>query len=170
MTRRREFIKTSLLGSAGLALGSLSLNPKGLPYIFEPASRIKGVPPPDPKVEAEDVVYTFLPADNGAGPMWCSGSTCLIRMGKEVYASGIETIPDAKPLNNCRWMLFERSKKGWVKKMVDEEGRTREPSPMAAFHDGRFFLSANPTLTPPDTYNGPAKPEIIQFKKSGDKL
>ncbi|MBK7709753.1 MAG: hypothetical protein IPJ37_01390 [Bacteroidales bacterium] len=34
-------------------------------------------------------------------------------------------------------------------KVGDKEGRTREPSPMAAFHDGRFFLSANPTLTSP---------------------
>ena len=67
-------------------------------------------------------------------------------------------------------MLFERSRKGWEKMITDKEGRTREPAPMAAFPDGRFFLSVNPTLTTPDKYDGPARPEILQFRKSGVKL
>ena len=31
----------------------------------------------EPIVEVEEDVYTYTPADNGAGPMWCAGSTCL---------------------------------------------------------------------------------------------
>ena len=54
-------------------------------------------------------------------------------------------------------MLFERSEKGWMKKMVDEEGPTREPAPMVTFHDGRFFLSSNPALKARDASNGPAR-------------
>ena len=38
----------------------------------------------DPVVEAEETVYRYTPADNGAGPMWCSGSTCLVRIGEDV--------------------------------------------------------------------------------------
>ena len=53
-----------------------------------------------PVVEAEEDVYTYTAANNGAGPMWCAGSTCLVRIGESVFASGLETIPDAPPLNN----------------------------------------------------------------------
>jgi hypothetical protein len=31
------------------------------------------------------------------------------------------------------------------------------------FHGEQLFLSANPTLTPPDTYSGPARPEVLEF-------
>lgn len=116
-----------------------------------------------PIVEIEEDVYTFTNANNGAGPMWCSGSTSLVRSGDEVFATGLETVPDEKPLNNCRWMLFHRQASGWKRVRVDE-GRTREPSPLAAFHDGRVFLSANPTLgTGPQPNGGPARPEVFQF-------
>ena len=115
-----------------------------------------------PVVEAEEEVYSFAPAGNGAGPMWCGGSTCLVRIGGQVFASGIETLKDAKPLNNTRWLLFRRDEGGWKRLAADAKGRTREPCPLAAFPDGRLFLSANPTLKP-DAYGGPARPEILQF-------
>jgi hypothetical protein len=122
-----------------------------------------------PVVEVEEDVYAFEPANNGAGPMWCHGSTCLVRMGEEVFASGLETLKGAKPLNNCRWTLFKRGQKGWELQRADENGRTREPAPLAVFPDGRLFLSVNPTLTPPDTYGGPARPEILQFAAADPK-
>lgn len=116
-----------------------------------------------PVVEIEEDVYTFTNANNGAGPMWCSGSTSLVRSGDAVFASGLETVPGEPPLNNCRWMLFHRGAKGWERVRLDE-GRTREPSPLAAFHDGRVFLSANPTLgSGPQPNGGPARPEVFQF-------
>jgi hypothetical protein len=116
-----------------------------------------------PVVEVEEVVYRYDPADNGAGPMWCSGSTCLVRVGDLVFASGLETLVESKPLNNCRWMLFLRTDSGWELLHADPQGRTREPCPLAVFQDGRVFLSANPTLTPPDHYHGPARPEILEW-------
>jgi hypothetical protein len=117
-----------------------------------------------PAVEAEEEIYRYEPANNGAGPLWCHNSTCLVRVGAEVFASGIETLPDAKPLNNCRWMLFRRGSNTWEKLLADATGRTREPCPLAAFPDGRFFLSVNPTLVASrEAYNGPARPEILEF-------
>jgi hypothetical protein len=124
---------------------------------------------PNPIVEIEEEVYTYEPANNGAGPLWCGGSTCLVRIGNDVFASGIETLKNAKPLNNCRWLLFQRGPKGWERQQADPTGRTREPSPLAAFPDGRLLLSANPTLTPPDAYSGPARPEILQFAAANPK-
>ncbi len=124
-----------------------------------------------PVVEIEEDVYSFTNANNGAGPMWCSGSTSLVRVGKRIFASGLETVPEAKPYNNCRWMLFERRAKGWERVWVDENGRTREPSPLAAFADGRVFLSANPTTlgSVAETNRGPAQPEVFQFKAGNSK-
>ena len=127
-------------------------------------------PPLQPVVEVEEDVYRYASADNGAGPLWCGGSTCLVRIGDDVLASGLETLKDFKPLNNCRWTLFKRGSNGWEQQQVDPTGRTREPSPLAVFPDGRLFLSANPTLTTaPDTYSGPARPEILQFKAADTK-
>jgi len=120
-------------------------------------------------VEAEEDVYEYSPLDNGSGPLWCSGSTCLVRIGKSLFASGVEKIPDAKPLNNCRWTLFRRDACGWERLQVGQ-GRTREPSPIVGFADGRLFLSANPTLvTDPGKYSGPARPELLQFSTSDPK-
>ena len=118
-----------------------------------------------PEVELEEEVYSYEPANNGAGPLWCHGSTCLVRVGTNVFASGLETLSDARPLNNCRLTLFRRGANGWERIPVADEGPTREPAPMATFADGRFFLSANPTLVADrNTYSGPARPELLEFE------
>jgi hypothetical protein len=119
-----------------------------------------------PVVEVEEDVYRYEPANNGSGPMWCRGSTCLVRIGDNVFASGIETLPQYQPLNNCRWTLFKRAADGWQLQQADTNGRTREPSPLVGFPDGRVFLSVNPTLTDPEVRSGPARPEILQFDSS----
>jgi hypothetical protein len=117
-----------------------------------------------PVVESEQDVYSYKPANNGAGPMWCHGSTCLVRIGDALFASGLETLEEAKPLNNCRWMLFHRKDQGWQKVCFDATERTREPCPLVGFPDGRLFLSANPTISrDPNAYSGPARPELLEF-------
>jgi hypothetical protein len=123
-----------------------------------------------PVVEVEEKVYQFEPANNGAGPMWCRGSTCLVRIGDTIFASGLETLSTFKPLNNCRWLLFRRDTRGWQQVLADPVGRTREPCPLTGFPDGRLFLSVNPTLsTNPNAYSGPARPEILEFSASKPK-
>ncbi len=122
---------------------------------------------PSARVEAEEAVYTYAPAGNGAGPMWCYGSTCVMRVGGDVYVSGLETIPGARILNNCRWVLWKRGATGWTSIAADETGRTREPCPVAAPRPGRLALSVNPTLTPVGTYNGPSKPQVFDFDLTG---
>ncbi|MGQ9730430.1 MAG: hypothetical protein ACUVX8_04080 [Candidatus Zipacnadales bacterium] len=127
------------------------------------AALAQDVSPPTPVVEVEEEVYTYTPADNGAWPMWCFGNTCLARCGERLFASGIETLPNVQPLNNVRWMLFERMEGGWQIRQRDETHRTREPCPLVVFPDGRLFLSVNPTLTSPDERAGPARPQVLQF-------
>ena len=125
------------------------------------------MPPLKPRVELEENVYTNTPANNGAGPMWCSGSTTLVRVGDVVYATGLETIPNEPPLNNCRWTLFRRAAEGWTRIHADTTGKTREPSPLITLGDGQVVVSANPTLAQGPTPNGgPARPELWTFATS----
>jgi len=130
----------------------------------------EGKPPLRPVVEIEEDAYGYEPAQNGANPMWCYGSTCLVRIGDDVFASGLETLPDAKPLNNVRWTLWKRGADGWELQQADPKDRTREPCPLAGCADGRLFLSTNPTLsTDPDARAGPARPEILQLSAADPK-
>jgi hypothetical protein len=119
-----------------------------------------------PRVEVEEEVYRFEQANNGAGPMWCSGSTSLVRVQDQLFASGLETLTRFRPLNNCRWMLFERGDAAWKRVQADPAGRTREPSPLAGFANGDVWLSANPTLTPPEQTAGPARPELCRWNSA----
>ena len=129
------------------------------------ACSVATLQPLQPVVEAEEEVYAFTPADNGAAPMWCYGCTCLARAGDDLFASGLETLPNVKPLNNVRWLLFKREPDGWKLQQADPTGRTREPCPLAGFPDGRLLMSANPTLLtdPQREGGGAARPEILEF-------
>lgn len=123
-------------------------------------------PPLSPSAQIEEGIYTFEPSNNGSGPMWCSGSTCMARIGNDVFASGVETLKGVEPLNNCRWLLFKRGSQGWELQQADEKDRTREPCPLAGFPDGRLFLSVNPNRAPAGQRNGPAEPQILEFSAS----
>ncbi|MCU0958995.1 MAG: hypothetical protein MUF48_02725 [Pirellulaceae bacterium] len=123
-------------------------------------------PPLRPIVTVAEEVYRYEPANNGAGPLWCRGSTCLVRLGDRVVASGLETLTGVPPLNNCRWTLFDRNADGWHLRQRDATGRTREPCPLAVSHAGQLFLSVNPTLAAPDAYGGPAQPQLLRWSVS----
>ena len=115
-------------------------------------------------VEIEEEVYQYENAENGAGPMWCNGSSCLVRVGNHLFASGLETIKGIAPLNNCRWMLFQKKPEGWQKVLSDEKDLTREPCPMVCFPEKTIFLSTNPTLVSRGKEGGgPARPEVLRF-------
>lgn len=119
---------------------------------------------PKVTVEVEEDVYSFSDANNGAGPMWCHGSTCLVRSGKRVFLTALDTLAEAQPVNNCRWRLLERQSSGWKEVFVDTQGRTREPAPVAITRNASVWVSSNPTLgTQPEPNGGPAKPVLFQF-------
>lgn len=127
-------------------------------------------PPLEPVVEVEENVYTFTSADNGAGPMWSFGSTSLVRIGNSVFASGLETLLDTKPLNNTQCTFWQRGSKDWSIVWKDA-GRTREPCPLVAFPgQQKIFLSSNPTLnTPQQSGEGPAQPVLFEFSAIDQK-
>ena len=118
-------------------------------------------------VEAEDSVHKDRYSNNGSCPTWCFNSTCLVRVGKDVFVSATERVPGARPLSDCRWVLMRRTDDGW-ERIATDPGRTREPSPLAVLPPGRLLLSANPTLTGPRARGGgPARPSILAFDPAG---
>ena len=118
---------------------------------------------PKPAVEAEETVYEYTSPNNGSGPLWCYGSTCIVRHGDDVFVSGQETLKEFQPLNNTRWALYQRTDQGWQSLRADKKDRQREPCPLGVFDDGRLLLSTNPTLTATNAHNGPANPHVLQF-------
>ncbi|MCX5658996.1 MAG: hypothetical protein NTW19_04650 [Planctomycetota bacterium] len=122
-----------------------------------------------PAIEVEQDLYEYQPANNGAGPQWCFGSPTVVRIGDDVFASGLETIPDAKPLNNTRWTLHRVPREGRPQRVYSDEGRTREPSPIGTIPGGgkpggKIFVTANPTIAAIDAYSGPAVPTLFEFR------
>lgn len=116
-----------------------------------------------PTVETEEDVYRYTYADSEAGPLWCYGSTCIARAGPDLYVSGYQAIEGVPPYNNVRWQLYRRGEEGWELAQEETRERTREPSPLAGFPDGRLFLSVNPTSAPVGERWGPAQPQILRF-------
>jgi len=116
-------------------------------------------------VEIEEIVTRYTPANNGAGPMWCYGSTVIARQGKDVYLSTIETGKDVPLLCNTRWQLWHRSSDGWKIEQTEKAYRQREPCPIAVFQEGPVFLSVNPSTKPAGTQYGPCKPLVLEFDR-----
>jgi hypothetical protein len=117
-----------------------------------------------PIVEVEEPVVKCVRANNGAGPMWCYGSTLVARDGNDVFVSVMETGKDVPPLNNTRWQLWHRTDQaGWKLEQHEKEYRQREPCPISLFPGGPVFLSVNPSNRPPGTKYGPCHPLVMQF-------
>jgi hypothetical protein len=64
-------------------------------------------------VKAEESVYSDRYSNNGSCPLWCFNNTCVVRVGEDLFASGYERIPDAPPMNDCRWVLRQRTEDSW---------------------------------------------------------
>jgi len=114
-------------------------------------------------VELEEVVCTYVPPNNGAGPLWCYGAPLLVRWRDNVFVSASETGQDVPKLCNTRWRVFRRDQKGWQLLQKPETFREREPCPLIVFSDGRLLLSTNPSVTPPGTHYGPCDPHLLEF-------
>ncbi len=134
-------------------------------FLFLMAASLAGVKAGAPEciVEVEEIVTSYAPANNGAGPLWCYGSTVIARLGQDVYVSIIETGKDVPLLCNTRWQLWRRSADKWRLERSEDEFRQREPCPITVFERGPVFLSANPSTEPPGTQYGRCKPIVLEF-------
>ena len=151
-TRRCDFRGFGCTLTALLALDAI--------VALAPGTARADVPP---IVEVEEVVTRYASANNGAGPLWCYGSTVIARDGEEVFLSSIETGNDVPPLCNCRWQLWQRGPGGWKIVQHENDYRQREPCPIAVIPGGPVFLSANPSTQPAGVHYGPCRPLVLQF-------
>lgn len=117
-------------------------------------------------VEVEEEVYRYTPANNGAGPMWTQGNTCIVRHGDDLLASGIETLSEYRPLNNVCWTLFHRGSDGWALWARGDGTHEREPCPLVVFPHGLALLSVNPNAARPDEFDSVATPQVLAFTTS----
>jgi len=141
------------------------IQPWFAPFLLHAAARQADPSQRAPRctVEIEEVVTDYLPANNGAGPLWCYGSTVIARLGDDVFLSVIETGKDIPLLCNTRWQLWHRSAAGWKLVQHEDSYRQREPCPIAVSPRGKVFLSVNPSTQPPGTMYGPCKPQVLEF-------
>jgi hypothetical protein len=138
--------------------------------LYSPAASASGANNTEPVregikavVDVEEVITRYTSANNGAGPMWCYGSTVIARQGSDVYLSTIETGKDIPPLCNTRWQLWHRSANGWKIAQTEKEYRQREPCPIAIFQKGPVLLSVNPSTEPPGVQYGRCQPQVLEF-------
>ncbi len=154
MIRRRDFFKYGL-ATAGIIAGKKLL-----------AGPVAGAADGfSVRLESEENIYRYVPANNGAGPMWGNGMTTVVRVGDDVYACGLETDTSVKGLSNCRWMLFRRYRSGWKLEARDLVNLTREPASLAVRDQDRILLTANPKLADSCTEYCLTQPEILSFDR-----
>lgn len=134
-----------------------------LSAIFAPIAWAEGGPALAPVVVAEETITSCLPANNGAGPLWCFGAPLVFRDGKDLYTSITEASPEVKPLCNTRWRLFHRGNEGWKLVRAADGFRLREPSPLGGFPGGPLFLSITPSTEPPGTEYGRCATDLLIF-------
>ncbi|MGD9730305.1 MAG: hypothetical protein AB7V39_28545, partial [Nitrospiraceae bacterium] len=159
---RREFLKRSL-AAPGLVTGDpVSANRPNADGAKDSSVNLS--------VAAEMVLYEYVPANNGADPLWADGLTTVVRGGGEVFASGLETVPDVNGLSRCRWMLFKKYDSGWKLEARDQINLNREPCPLAVLRGEDILLSVNPKQADVCVEYCPTHPEILRFNARNPHL
>lgn len=113
------------------------------------------------------------PWNNGAGPMWTYGNSCLLRVGDRVFFTTNYVQEDRAPQNNTCMVLYEKNGSAPWRQVFCDEGRfQREPCQLLYLGDDRLALFTAPTREsyPPQTVTSvvPACPMVYVFDISGE--
>ncbi len=93
----------------------------------------------------ERVLTPYTDPANGSSPLWCRGSTTLVRSGTDLFATVPFTDPSARPLCNTRATLYRSRAEGpWEQVWQFERTAEREPCPLVVLPDGRLLVTGNP--------------------------
>ena len=96
-------------------------------------------------IAAEECISSVEPFNNGAGPIWCFGSSTLVRDGNALYCTIPEVGAGVTPLCNTRWNLYRRlDGQAWERVYQSPNYDQREPCPMVRLPGGRVAVSTNP--------------------------
>lgn len=99
-----------------------------------------------PRVEIEEKITTILPANNGAGPLWCYGSPGIVRTKEDTLVCIYQPDPTLDRLCNTRWTIWKRAESGWSMIMQGDFYDEREPCPLARLPEERVIISVNPLI------------------------
>src|SRR2546421_12121366 len=101
MARTQSLSRRAFFKNASAAVALLASAKSGLEAFTDPlpASGEQETPAlAQPGGGVEENVYHFEPANNGSGPLWCHGSTCLVPLGGDRFSSGVGNLPDLEQL------------------------------------------------------------------------
>lgn len=94
----------------------------------------------------EEKVCDYRHTQNGADPMWCFGSTAVMRLCGEVFC----TVPQAGfgvlPLSDRHIELYRRRSGGSFELVWRDRRFTREPAPLLRRDDRTLYMTANPVV------------------------
>lgn len=109
-----------------------------------------------------------IPFKNGAGPLWCSGNSTIIRVGENVFATNMRVFPErAKHSRNSLEVWAKRGSADWQMEFYDEGAYQREPCPIMYIGGSVIGVTVNATniVYPPEVENVGAlcTPKIYLF-------
>ena len=108
------------------------------------------------------------PWQNGAGPMWSYGNSCVVRVGDRVFFTTNLVEEGREPHNNTSMVLYEKKDGGPWRQVYDDAGLyQREPCQLLYLGDGRLALFTAPTRDsyPPEEITAvvPSVPKVYLF-------
>ena len=103
---------------------------------------------------SEETIDTVASPHNGASPLWCFGSSILVRDGDQLYVSLLRPDEGHEPYCNAHWELWRRDERGWSELHRGGEGREREPCPIGLLGEGEIVLSIQPGIVPKPFQDG----------------
>lgn len=93
-----------------------------------------------------DKICDTCPWENGAGPMWTYGNSCLVRVGDRVFFTANHVQEGRAPQNNTCMVLYEKNGSTPWRQVFCDEGRfQREPCQLLYLGDDRLALFTAPT-------------------------
>ncbi|MCO5235979.1 MAG: hypothetical protein M9933_06885 [Chitinophagaceae bacterium] len=162
MISRRKFIEQGMFSAGAVVMKPLLTNARTITGTCDSKANIS--------IVAEQDIYNYVAANNGAGPMWANGMTCVVRLGDQVLASGLETLSEVRGLSKCRWLLFKRYGSGWKLEAKDPVNLNREPCPLFVGNDQNVLLSVNPKQADTCVEYCLTHPEILSFNAEHPQL
>ncbi|MEZ5275123.1 MAG: hypothetical protein R3F07_01930 [Opitutaceae bacterium] len=106
------------------------------------------------RLVVEETIETVPSPHNGASPLWCYGSTILVRDGSELYLSLLRPDEGYPPYCNAHWELWRRDSGVWSELHRGGEAREREPCPIGLLAKGEVVLSIQPAIMPKPFQDG----------------
>ena len=115
----------------------------------------------------QETICRVKDTGNGAGPLWCYGSTSIMRLGNTVVAAVPANDENVKPLADRHIEIYAKTGGDPWRMLWRDERFTREPAPLARRDDKSFWITLNPSAkdVPPGEgiWYGPAVPTLGLF-------